>query len=292
MAQIMTLDDSNYTSDDETEQTDLTTEEEPIALASGLVLAWYAEKFTSGSKTWTDSVAGKNITFSAAASTDENGISQSRTSSNYWQTESLSSIGLGTAKTIEWYGYINSSCYSSSTPGMIIGASQTVNGWSGIGVWAQSSSSYGLQLNIVSTSRILVNSKITSTGFHHILLVCSDSTCTYYVDSDEAIGVGSATNTAVSMGYTYLYNGEGSGRFDGSINRIRVWNRALNSNEVTAVMGNKDTGVRMKIDGNWETALSCYKKINGEWVEKSNLELLIDNKIENNSLASPAILNE
>lgn len=254
---------------------------ETVALSDGLVAEWQAKNFTSGSTTWTDDIAGKKITFSSAATTDEYGISQSRTNSDYWYSESLSSFSLSDTRTYEWYGYINSSCYSSSYPGQIFGASGTNNGWAGICVYAQSSTSYGIQVNIVGSSRVLINSKVTTSGWHHMLITTSGTTVTLYLDSADVAGTGSGTSTYLNKTFSYIYNGEGSGRFDGSVNRIRIWNRVLNSTEIETVFsGETESGVSLKVDGEWNSASNIYKKVDGAWGEISSAQLLIYNKLQ------------
>lgn len=253
---------------------------ETVALSDGLVAEWQSSSFTSGT-TWTDSVGGKTITFSSSASKNEYGISQSRSNSDYWYSESLSSLSLSNTRTYEWYGYINSNCYSSTYPGMIFGASASRNSWAGVCVYAQSSTSYGIQVNLVGSSRTLINSKVTTSGWHHMLITTSGTTVNLYLDSPDVLGTGTGSSTYLNKTYSYIYNGEGSGRFDGSINRIRIWNRVLNSTEIEAVYnGETDSGVSMKIDGSWQSASNIYRKVDGSWTEIDSNQLLIYNKLQ------------
>lgn len=195
-------------------------------ITDGLVANWDMANYTSGTA-WTDSVSSKTITLSSSASKTADGIEFS--SSRTFSSASLSSLSLSYPCTLEWQGRIDSSCFSDSAPANIFGFSNSDGGWAGICCYSKSSN--GIQLDIGSSGT--VKSSISGAGTYHIVVtISSNGITTLYVNDASSSFAQSSANTQSKCNKTYLYNTEGSNRFVGAISSIRLWNKALSSDEL------------------------------------------------------------
>lgn len=231
-------------------------------VTDGLIHRWEASGYTAGSKTWTDSVGSKALTFGTApTSVSDDGVEL--TTSNTFTSAALTTVTY--PATFEWIGRIDGN-WSNSSPGNVFGWSSSNALWGGICCYSKTSSN-GIQLDIGSSGTI--TSKVYTTGAHHIVVTITSSTTTLYVDSTTSKGT--TTSSTGRSSKTYLYNNEGSGRFYGAIYAMRMWNKCLSSSEIETLFTEEaaeDTGY-VKVNGVWKQAKSVWVKESTGWTEKS-----------------------
>ena len=63
---------------------------------------------------------------------------------------------------------------------------------------------------------------------------------TVYINGINNTWSSSSTDSAITSSKTYIYNGEGIGRFVGAINCLRIWNNELSINEITKLFADDD----------------------------------------------------
>ena len=83
----------------------------------------------------------------------------------------------------------------------------------------------------------------------HIIMTYSQNTISLYINnqlvgtaSDTSININTVGNSGISIGLSEQANGQWN-PFDGSIDDIGIWNRALNAQEVTALFSSSQIGV-------------------------------------------------
>lgn len=194
-------------------------------VTDSLLFNWDSDDFTSGGTSWKDRISSAEITVSNGATKGDDGLEF--TSSNSFYSDNLG-IGAAYPLTFEWIGRLDS-----FNTGHMWGLGQTSGSWS-----------YAVNMYSKATNCIIDNGAtqtgIISTGLLHIVITFTSSTAwtIYYTQGGSLTGTPSSTSgTSSYSAYNknYLYNNEGNGRFVGAISKMRIWNKALSSTEITTL---------------------------------------------------------
>ena len=188
-----------------------------------------ADTYEEGSTTWGD------ITLSAGCSLSEDGL-EMQNEETYLST-TIDAITY--PMTFEFKGRIDSSCYKTQAngPGMLFGIGPIQNNWGG-GITCYSTTDYGIIFDTTGAMKIVTN--VTPTYTHIIFTVNSSGIMTVYINGINNTWSSSSTDSAITSSKTYIYNGEGIGRFVGAINCLRIWNNELSINEITKLFADDD----------------------------------------------------
>lgn len=179
-----------------------------------------AESYTEGSTTW------GNLTLSSGCEVSKDGIEIQ--SEETYISSKISNLSY--PMSFEFKGRIDSVCYraQANSPAMLFGLSPNQNTW-GDGITCYSSSDYGIIID--TTGAMTITTGKTPTYAHIILTVNSSGTLTMYLNGINNSWTASS-NSAITSTKSYIYNGEGNGRFVGAINTMRWWDVELSTTEI------------------------------------------------------------
>lgn len=188
-----------------------------------------ADVYEEGSTTWGD------ITLSAGCTLSEDGL-EMQNEETYIST-TIDPITY--PFTFEFKGRIDESCYKTQAnhPGMLFGIGPTQNSW-GDGITCYPTTDYGIIFDTTGAMTIVTN--ITPTYTHIVLTVNSSGIMIVYINGIGNTWSSSSTNSAIISSKSYIFNGEGIGRFVGAINCLRIWNNELSTNEITKLFADDD----------------------------------------------------
>lgn len=193
-----------------------------------------ANEYVEGSETW------GNFTLSSGCSVSEDGI-EIQNEETY-----ISSVisGISYPMTFEFKGRIDDSGYRAqdSGPAMIFGLSPIQNNW-GSGITCYATTDYGIIIDTTGAMTIVTHK--TPKYIHIILVVDSSGNLTMYMNGINNSWT-ARSNSAITSQKTYIYNGEGIGRFIGAINTMRWWNIALSNDEITTLFSSDDNNYVLK----------------------------------------------
>lgn len=141
--------------------------------------------------------------------------------------------------TFEFKGRLDDGCYRAqdNSPGMLFGLSPTQNEW-GVGIACYATTDYGIIID--TTSAMTICTYKTPTYVHIVLVIDDSGDMTMYMNG-IANSWSANGNSGTMAEKTYVYNGEGAGRFVGAINTMRWWDVALSTSEVEELFS-KDSG--------------------------------------------------
>lgn len=179
-----------------------------------------AESYEEGSTSWGD------FTLSSGCEVSKDGIEIQ--SDETYLSSSIS--GISYPMTFEFKGRVDSECYRAQAngPGMLFGLGPTQNNW-GDGITCYSTTDYGIIID--TTGAMTIVTWETPTYVHIVLVVNSSGNLTMYLNGVENKWTASS-NLATTSNKTYIYNGQGIGRFVGAINIMRWWDTALTTTEI------------------------------------------------------------
>ena len=180
-----------------------------------------AESYEEGSTSW------GTLTLSAGCNVSQDGI-EIQDEETY---VSASISGMSYPMTFEFKGRTDSSCYKAqaNNPGMLFGLGPTQDNW-GDGITCYSTTEYGIIIDTTGAMSIVTGE--TPTHVHIVLVLNRSGALTMYMN-----GIGNSwtcgANRATRSTKTYIFNGQGAGRFVGAINTMRWWSTALSADEIT-----------------------------------------------------------
>lgn len=99
----------------------------------------------------------------------------------------------------------------------------------GDGITCYATTDYGIIIDTIGAMTIVTNK--TPTYVHIVIVVNSSGNLTMYFNGIENIWTADS-NSAITSNKTYIYNGQGIGRFIGAINTMRWWDTALTVTEI------------------------------------------------------------
>lgn len=188
-----------------------------------------AESYDEGSTNWGD------IVLSSGCSLSEDGL-------EIQNEETYISSMIDTVTypfTFEFKGRVDSSSYrnQANNPGMLFGLGPTRNGW-GDGITCYSTTDYGIIIDTTGAMKIVTNK--TPEYVHIVLTVDSSGTMKMYMN-----GVGNtwtaSSDSAITSSKSYIFNGQGVGRFVGAISILRIWNSLLSDEEINKLFKDDDS---------------------------------------------------
>lgn len=190
----------------------------------------YANTYDEGSTTW------GNMTLSSGCTLSEDGLEMQNEETYMSTTIDTITYPL----TFEFKGRIDRECYKSqdNNPGMLFGIGPTQDGW-GDGITCFSTTDYGIIIDTIGAMTITTN--VTPEYCHIVLVVNSYGILTLYMNGINNSWSVSSTNQAITSEKTYIYNGQGLGRFVGAINCLRIWNNELSLDEINTLFANDDS---------------------------------------------------
>lgn len=188
-----------------------------------------ADTYEEGSTTWGD------ITLSSGCTLSEDGIEMQNEETYISTTIDPISYPM----TFEYKARIDESCYKAqaNNPGMLFGIGPTQNSW-GDGITCYSTTDYGIILDTTGAMTIITN--VTPTYCHIVLTVNSSGIMTIYINGINNSWSTSSTNSAITSTKTYIFNGQGVGRFVGAVSVIRIWNNELSTDEIAKLFADDD----------------------------------------------------
>lgn len=192
----------------------------PTVSESDIVGQSSAEDYVDGSTSW------GNLTLSSGCSTSKDGI-EIQGEETYISSR-ISNLSY--PMSFEFKGRIDSSCYKAqaNNPGMIFGIGPTRNGW-GDGITCYSTTEYGIIIDTTRAMTIVTNK--TPNYAHIIFKVNSSGKLTMYLN-----GINNSwttnSNSAITSRKSYIFNGQGAGRFIGAINTMRWWDIELSTSDI------------------------------------------------------------
>jgi len=200
----------------------------PVVSEENMQSSNSAETYEEGSEEWGD------LTLSSGCEVSEDGI-EIQDEETY-----VSSYidGISYPMSFEFKGRVDEACYKDQdkNPGMLFGLSPTQDSW-GTGITCYSTNDYGIIIDTVGAMTICTYEK--PTYVHIILVVDSYGNLTMYMN-----GINNSwtaySNEAIMAEKTYIYNGQGEGRFVGAINTMRWWDTALSETEITELFSLDD----------------------------------------------------
>lgn len=201
----------------------------PVVSEESMLGSNSAETYTEGSTSW------GQLTLSAGCTTSKDGI-EIQNSQTY---VSASTSGLSYPMTFEFKGRIDDACYrpQGSNPGMLFGFGASANSWFNC-VTCYATSDQGITIDSVLT-RGKIKTGVKPKYAHIIVVINSSAALTLYINGTNNAWTASA-DSATRANKTYIYNGEGSGRFIGAINTMRWWNSALSMTEIEELFASDD----------------------------------------------------
>lgn len=187
-----------------------------------------AETYEEGSETWGE------LTLSSGCSVSEDGI-EIQDEETYVSAE-ISNISY--PMSFEFKGRIDDSGYKAqaNNPAMLFGLSPEQDTW-GTGITCYATTDYGIIID--TTGAMTICTYETPTYVHIILVVDDYGELTMYMNGINNTWTASA-NYAIMAQKTYIYNGQGEGRFVGAINTMRWWDTALSVDEVAELFSLDD----------------------------------------------------
>ena len=188
-----------------------------------------ADTYEEGSTTWGD------ITLSSGCTLSEDGIEMQNEETYISTTIDPISYPM----TFEYKARIDESCYKAqaNNPGMLFGIGPTQNNW-GDGITCYSTTDYGLILD--TTGAMTITTNVTPIYCHIVLTVNSSGIMTIYINGINNSWSTSSTNSAITSTKTYIFNGQGVGRFVGAVSIIRIWNNELSTDEIEKLFADDD----------------------------------------------------
>ena len=75
---------------------------------------------------------------------------------------------------------------------------------------------------------------------HIVLTVNSSGIMTIYINGINNSWSTSSTNSAITSIKTYIFNGQGVGRFVGAVSIMRIWNNELSTDEIVKLFADDD----------------------------------------------------
>lgn len=189
-----------------------------------------ANEYVEGDTTWGD------ITLSSGCTISEDGLEMQNEETYMSTTIDIITYPL----TFEFKCRIDSECYKAqaNNPGMLFGIGPTQNGW-GDGITCFSTTDYGI---IIDTTRAMTITTYTMPEYCHIVLtVNSSGILALYINGANNSWTVSSTNSAIMSAKTYIYNGQGLGRFVGAISCLRIWNNELSTDEIETLFKEDDS---------------------------------------------------
>lgn len=192
----------------------------PVVSEENMQSSNSAESYEEGSETWGD------LTLSSGCEISEDGI-EIQNEETYVSTEIA---GISYPMSFEFKGRIDEEGYKAQAynPAMLFGLSPTQDSW-GTGITCYATTDYGIIIDTIGAMTICTYKMPT---YVHIILVVDDyGNLTMYVNGINNIWTANA-NEAIMAEKTYVYNGQGLGRFIGAINTMRWWDIALSKDEV------------------------------------------------------------
>lgn len=192
----------------------------PTVSESDIVGQSSAEDYVDGSTSW------GNLTLSSGCSTSKDGI-EIQGEETYISSQ-ISNLSY--PMSFEFKGRIDSSCYKAqaNNPGMIFGIGSTRNGW-GDGITCYSTTDYGIIIDTTGAMTIVTNK--TPTYAHIIFTVNSSGKLTMYLNGINNSWTANS-NSAIISTKSYVFNGQGAGRFIGAINTMRWWDIELSTPDI------------------------------------------------------------
>lgn len=193
----------------------------PVVSEENMIGSNSADSYEEGSTSW------GSLTLSAGCSVSQDGI-EIQSEETYLST---SISGLSYPMTFEFKGRVDSGCYRAQAngPGMLFGLGPTQNNW-GDGITCYATTDYGIIIDTISAMTIVTNK--TPTYVHIVLVLDSSGNLTMYLNGIDNSWTASYNN-ATRSNKTYIYNGQGIGRFIGAINTMRWWDVGLTTSEIT-----------------------------------------------------------
>lgn len=179
-----------------------------------------AEKYEEGSEIWGD------LTLSSGCEVSEDGI-EIQNEETYVSAE-IEDISY--PMSFEFKGRIDKDGYRAqdNNPAMLFGLSPEQDTW-GTGITCYATTDYGI---IIDTTGAMTICTYKTPTYVHIIFVVNDSgNLTMYMNGINNIWTARA-NYAIIAEKTYIYNGQGLGRFIGAINTMRWWDVALSKDEI------------------------------------------------------------
>lgn len=188
-----------------------------------------ADIYEEGSTTWGD------ITLSSGCMLSEDGIEMQNEETYISTTIDPISYPM----TFEYKARIDESCYKAQAnhPGMLFGIGPTQNSW-GDGITCYPTTDYGIILD--TTGAMTITTSVTPTYCHIVLTVNSSGIMTIYINGISNSWSTFSTNSAITSTKSYIFNGEGIGRFVGAVSIIRIWNNELSTDEITKLFADDD----------------------------------------------------
>lgn len=200
----------------------------PVVSEENMQSSNSAETYEEGSETWGD------LTLSSGCEVSEDGI-EIQDEETYVSSEIE---GISYPMSFEFKGRIDEEGYKyqDSNPAMLFGLSPTQDTW-GTGITCYSTIDYGIIIDTIGAMTICTYK--TPTYVHIILVVDSNGNLSMYMNGINNVWTASA-NEAIMAEKTYVYNGQGLGRFVGAINTMRWWDAALSTDEITELFSLDD----------------------------------------------------
>lgn len=188
-----------------------------------------ADTYEEGSTTWGD------ITLSSGCTLSEDGIEMQNEETYISTTIDPISYPM----TFEYKARIDEACYKAqaNNPGMLFGIGPTQNSW-GDGITCYSTTDYGIILDTTGAMTITTGTK--PIYCHIVLTVNSSGIMTIYINGINNSWSTSSTNSAITSTKTYIFNGQGVGRFVGAVSVIRIWNNELSTDEIAKLFADDD----------------------------------------------------
>lgn len=188
-----------------------------------------ANEYNEGDKIWGD------VTLSNGCTLSEDGLEMQNEETYLSTTIDTITYPLS----FEFKCRIDAECYKAQAdnPGMLFGIGPTQDGW-GDGITCFSTTDYGIIIDTIGAMTIVTH--ITPEYCHIVLTVNSSGILTLYINGVDNSWTTSSTNSAITSEKTYIYNGQGLGRFVGAISCLRIWNNELSTDEVETLFAEDD----------------------------------------------------
>lgn len=192
----------------------------PVVSEENMQSSNSAESYEEGSKEWGD------LTLSSGCEVSEDGI-EVQDEETYVSSEIE---GISYPMSFEFKGRIDEEGYKEQhmNPAMLFGLSPIQDEW-GNGITCYATTDYGIIID--TTGAMTICTYKTPKYVHIILVVDRYGDLTMYMNGINNSWTASA-NQAIMAEKTYIYNGQGEGRFVGAINTMRWWDTALSEEEI------------------------------------------------------------
>lgn len=192
----------------------------PIVSEENMQGSSSAETYEEGSEEWGE------LTLSSGCEVSEDGI-EIQNEETYVSAEIS---GISYPMSFEFKGRVDEDGYKAQAynPAMLFGLSPIQDTW-GTGITCYATTDYGIIID--TTGAMTICTYKTPTYVHIILVVNNSGDLTMYMNGVNNIWTANA-NSAIMAEKTYIYNGQGEGRFVGAINTMRWWDVALSKDEI------------------------------------------------------------